>query len=721
MLGIVVIAVIAALSFAAINFAKVKKLDTGTPLMQEIALAIQEGADAFIRHEYKTIFTLAIFITIILMILVSWYTGIAFILGAVMSASAGWIGMKIATLSNVRVSNMARKTNSLGKTLKVAFQGGSVMGLSVGGFALLGLMLVYYVFGKLMGQVDVENLTIIKNWLGINFIPFTMTVSGYALGCSIIAMFDRVGGGIYTKAADMGADLVGKTEAKIPEDDPRNPATIADNVGDNVGDVAGLGADLLESYVGAIVSAIILSAYIFYTSMNTDVSLTGELVQKLITFPLIFAGIGVISCILGILFLIVKKVSEKPHKELNISTWTSAVLTIVFTGIFTYYHYSGENLQGIGFNVGVLSPWYAAVLGIVSGIVIGQLAEYFTSYDFKPTINIANASMQGTALTITQGLAVGMKSTFFPVIVLAITTILANAFAGLYGVAMAAIGMLSFVAATVSVDTYGPIADNAGGISEMSELDPKVRKITDKLDSVGNTTAAIGKGFAIGSAALAALSLFASYLYSQAQPGETTGFELILNMINTMTLAGALVGAALPYLFSGILIDAVAKAARKMVDEVRRQFREEPKILTGEVRPDYKTCIEISSAGALSEMKVPALIAVLTPIVTGFLFGAQFVGGLLIGTTLSGIMLALFTANSGGAWDNGKKLIESGGIEGEDKGGEAHSAAVVGDTVGDPLKDTVGPSLDILIKIMAIISLIMVSIFGEYNLLAFFN
>ena len=638
-----------------------------------------------------------------------------------MSASAGWIGMKIATLANVRVSNTARKTNSLGKTLKVAFQGGSVMGLSVGGFALLGLILVYYVFGKLMGQVDVENLTIIKNWLGINFIPFTMTVSGYALGCSIIAMFDRVGGGIYTKAADMGADLVGKTEAKIPEDDPRNPATIADNVGDNVGDVAGLGADLLESYVGAIVSAIILSAYIFYTSMNTDVSLTGELVQKLITFPLIFAGIGVLSSILGILFLIVKKVSEKPHMELNISTWTSAVLTIIFTGIFTYSHFNGENLQGIGFNVGSLSPWYAAVLGIVSGIVIGQLAEYYTSYDFKPTKDIANASKQGTALTITQGLSVGMKSTFFPVIVLAITTILANAFAGLYGVAMAAIGMLSFVAATVSVDTYGPIADNAGGISEMSKLDPKVRKITDKLDSVGNTTAAIGKGFAIGSAALAALSLFASYLYSQAQPGETTGFELILNMINTMTLAGALVGAALPYLFSGILIEAVAKAARKMVDEVRRQFKEEPRILTGEVRPDYKTCIEISSAGALSEMKVPALIAVLTPIVTGFLFGAQFVGGLLIGTTLSGIMLALFTANSGGAWDNGKKLIESGGIDSEGKGGEAHSASVVGDTVGDPLKDTVGPSLDILIKIMSIISLIMVSIFGKYNLMELFK
>ncbi|HOO31859.1 MAG TPA: sodium-translocating pyrophosphatase [Thermotogota bacterium] len=723
MLGIVVIAVIGALGFAAINYSSVKKLDAGTPIMKEIAGAIQEGADAFIRHEYKTIFSLALFIMVALMILVSWYTGVAFILGALMSASAGWIGMKIATLANVRVSNTARKTNSLGKTLKVAFQGGSVMGLSVGGFALLGLLIVYYVFGKMMGQVNPGNLVIESNWLGINFIPFTMTVSGYALGCSVIAMFDRVGGGIYTKAADMGADLVGKTEAKIPEDDPRNPATIADNVGDNVGDVAGLGADLLESYVGAIVSAIILSAYIFYTNSGNAATMISEgMISKLITFPLIFAGIGVISSILGILFLIVKKVSEKPHKELNMSTWASAALTIIFTGIFTFFYFNGENLQGTGFNSGVLSPWFSAILGIISGIVIGQLAEYYTSYDYKPTIGIANASKQGAALTITQGLAVGMMSTFYPVIVLAITTIVANAFAGLYGVAMAAIGMLSFVAATVSVDTYGPIADNAGGISEMSELDPKVRKITDKLDSVGNTTAAIGKGFAIGSAALAALSLFASYLYSQAQPGEIHGtYELILNMINTMTLAGALVGAALPYLFSGILIEAVAKAARKMVDEVRRQFKAEPKILTGEVRPDYKKCIEISSAGALAEMKGPALIAVLAPIVTGFMFGAEFVGGLLIGTTLSGIMLALFTANSGGAWDNGKKYIESGEIEGESKGGAAHEAGVVGDTVGDPLKDTVGPSLDILIKIMSVISLIMVSIFSKYNLMGLFK
>ncbi len=719
MLGFVVVAVVAALSFAAINFYAVKRMDTGTELMQEIAGAIQEGADAFIRHEYKTIFSIAIFIAIALGVLVSWYTGAAFILGAVMSASAGWIGMKIATLANVRVSNRARETKSLGSTLKVAFQGGSVMGLSVGGFSLLGLGLVYFVLGRILGQTDPSQLTVSVNWLGINFIPFTMSVSGYALGCSIIAMFDRVGGGIYTKAADMGADLVGKTEAHIPEDDPRNPATIADNVGDNVGDVAGLGADLLESYVGALISSVVLASYMFHLRLGTARELSGELVSRLITYPILFASIGVVACIFGIITLIAKKPSEKPHRELNTATWVSALLTLIGTGFLTYFYIPATGLEELGFTVGIWSPWVAAVLGIITGIAIGQLAEYYTSYDYKPTLGISAASREGTGLTITQGMAVGMKSVFAPIIVLAIAVIGANAVAGLYGVAMAAIGMLSFVVATVSVDTYGPIADNAGGISEMSSLDPYVREITDKLDSVGNTTAAIGKGFAIGSAALAALSLFASYLYSQAGPGDDiNSFVLILDMIQPLTLAGGLVGAALPYLFSGILIEAVANAARKMVQEVRRQFKADPLILTGESRPDYRLCIEISSAGALAEMKVPALIAVLTPIVTGFVFGANFVGGLLIGTTLSAIMLALFSANSGGAWDNGKKWIEEGHHGG--KGSDAHAAAVIGDTVGDPLKDTVGPSLDILIKIMATISLIAVSIFGKYNLLSLF-
>lgn len=715
---LVFLAVGLALGLAAYNFQTVKKLSEGTSLMKEIAEAIQIGASAFINHEYKVIAKIAVVIAVVLGVLVEWYVGVAFLLGAVMSATAGFIGMRIATIANVRVSNRARETKSLGKTLKVAFQGGSVMGLSVGGFALLGLALVYVVFGEWMGQLKPEQMVIVGNWLGINFIPFTMTISGYALGCSIIAMFDRVGGGIYTKAADMGADLVGKTEAHIPEDDPRNPATIADNVGDNVGDVAGLGADLLESFVGAIISAGVLASYFYYTQSELPgFSFSPEVARTLIMFPILFAAVGLISCVIGILSLLVRNVSEEPHKELNYATWISAGLTVVGTGVLTYLTFNGADMSPLGFRLGVLSPWFSAVSGIAAGILIGFLAEYYTSYDFKPTKDVAKASLEGTALTITEGISVGMKSAFLPVLVLALATLAANFFAGLYGVAMAAIGMLSFVAATVSVDTYGPIADNAGGISEMSKLDPQVREITDKLDSVGNTTAAIGKGFAIGSASLAALSLLASYLYSQANPGDVKGFNLILNMIDTYTLAGALVGAALPFYFSGLLIEAVAKAAGKMVSEVRRQFKQYPGILNGTQKPDYKTCIEISSEGALKEMKYPALISVLVPIAAGFIFGANFVGGLLIGTTLSAIMLALFSANSGGAWDNAKKLVESGGVEGHGKGSEVHSSTVVGDTVGDPLKDTVGPSLDILIKIMSVISLILVSIFSEYNLL----
>lgn len=719
MIGFVSIAVIAALGFAAINFFAVKKLDEGTDSMRQIAGAIKEGADAFISHEYRVIFSIALLIAALLSVVVTWYTGVTFLLGAVMSATAGLIGMKIATIANVRVSNTARLSGSLGSTLKVAFRGGSVMGLSVGGFALLGLVIVYIVFGRILGQTSPEGLMVISNRLGINFIPFTMTVSGYALGCSIIAMFDRVGGGIYTKAADMGADLVGKTEAHIPEDDPRNPATIADNVGDNVGDVAGLGADLLESFVGALISAVVLAAYMYYTSMDSAAPISKSLVVKLMEFPVFFAGLGLLSSILGIAFLIFKKVSNHPHRELNISTWTSALVTLAAGAFLSVYYFKGEDLSGIGFRFGSLSPWLAAVLGIISGIAIGSLAEYFTSYDFKPTQKVSESSGEGVALTITQGMASGMKSVFFPVLVLAVAIIGANAVAGLYGVAMAAIGMLSFVAATVSVDTYGPIADNAGGISEMSRLDPGVREITDTLDSVGNTTAAIGKGFAIGSAALASLSLFASFLYSQAEPGDTDGYALMLNMVDTLTLSGAVVGAALPFLFSGILIEAVAKAARKMVQEVRRQFAEIPGILAGTALPDYRRCIEISSRGALAEMKLPALISVVVPLLAGFLFGPRFVGGLLIGTTLSAIMLALYTANAGGSWDNAKKYIENGKYGG--KGSEAHSAAVVGDTVGDPLKDTVGPSLDILIKIMAVVSLITVSIYQKFNLFSLFG
>jgi K(+)-stimulated pyrophosphate-energized sodium pump len=716
----VAIAVLITLGFAAWNYFSVKRLPVGTQEMKEIAEAIQEGSKAFIDHEYKIIGLAAAVIAIVLGVVIDWYVGVSFVLGTVMSALAGYIGMKIATIANVRVSNEARLTKSLGKTLKVALRGGSVMGLCVAGLGLLGLLIVYFVFGLIGGQIDPAQIRVVENWLGISMIPFTMSVTGYSLGCSVVALFDRVGGGIFTKAADMGADLVGKTEAHIPEDDPRNPATIADNVGDNVGDVAGLGSDLLESYIGAIISCVVLAAYTYYTHLHAANPITPELLSRLLIYPVLFSAIGLAACVIGIAYVLFKKHSEKPHQELNTALWTSAALIVIGGCIFTFLFFRNLDLGPIGFVAGPLSPWLAALFGIIAGMAIGFFAEYFTSYDFKPTRKIAHASMTGTALTITNGLAVGMRSCFLPVLALAGAVIAANAVAGIYGVAMAAIGMLSFLAATVSVDTYGPIADNAGGISEMSKLEPVVRRITDKLDSVGNTTAAIGKGFAIGSAALASLSLLASYMYAQVGIDDSV-FEAVLNIISTQVLAGAFVGSALPYLFSSLLIDAVAKSAGKMVDEVRRQFREHPGILTGDERPDYTTCIKISAAGALKEMKLPVVIAVGVPIVSGFVFGAQFVGGLLIGSTLSAVMLAIFTANSGGAWDNAKKFVESGGIEGVGKGSETHSSTVIGDTVGDPLKDTVGPSLDILIKIMATVSLIAVSIYSRFNLASLFG
>ncbi len=717
LLIIVGIAVVMAISYAVFNYFSVKKLEEGTEKMGEIAGAIRVGANAFIRYEYKLVAIIGAVIAVVVFIVISWQAAVAFIIGAVMSASAGWVGMKIATYANVRVTNKARESRDLGQTLRVAFKGGSVMGLCVAGFALLGIIIVYLVFGLAAGQIEeVMNNDVTPHFITGLPASFTMTLSGYALGCSIIAMFNRVGGGIYTKAADMGADLVGKTEAHIPEDDPRNPATIADNVGDNVGDVAGLGSDLLESYVGAILSAIILACELFlHESSFTDT----EFLNKLLLFPLIFAGCGLLACLIGVSYILIKpKLSKNVHMELNVATWISAGVTVAAGGVLSYFLFKDISAdvfeaESIAFKVGAFSPWLAAVCGIAAGIIIGIISEYYTSYDYNPTKKIAQSSKEGAALTITQGLANGMISCMLPVVVLAVAIFGSYALAGMYGVACAAFGMLSFVAATVSVDTYGPISDNSGGIAEMSGLDEGVRKITDKLDSVGNTTAAIGKGFAIGSAAFAALSLMTSYLYAATGKYVT---EFALDLMNPLTLCGALVGAALPFLFSGMLIEAVAKAARKMVDEVRRQFREIKGILEGENPPDYKTCIEISSQGALKEMRVPCIMCILFPLVTGFIFGPLFVGGVLIGATIAAIMLAIFCGNAGGAWDNAKKYIEAGGVEGQGKGSAAHDASVVGDTVGDPLKDTVGPSLDILIKIMSTISLVAVAVFKDFNL-----
>ena len=718
------VAIVLAIAYAVFNYFCVKKLEEGTEKMGEIAGAIRIGANAFIRYEYKLVAIIGAVIAVVVFLVISWQAAIAFVIGAVMSASAGWVGMKIATYANVRVTDTARRTKDVGKTLKVAFKGGSVMGLCVAGFALLGVVVVYLIFGLGAGQIDeIVSGEISKNFITQLPASFTMTLSGYALGCSIIAMFNRVGGGIYTKAADMGADLVGKTEAHIPEDDPRNPATIADNVGDNVGDVAGLGSDLLESFVGAMLSGVILGCELY----AHQVALAGQvqLLKSLLLFPMVFAGCGLIGCVIGIFYLLLVplKKNTNVHMQLNIATWISAGISVIGCFLLSFFMFQNFDRDlmwtALGFKVGNLSPWIAAILGIAAGIIIGIISEYYTSYDYKPTKGIAKSSKEGAALTITEGMATGMISCMLPVIVLGVAIFGSYAVAGMYGVACAAIGMLSFVAATVSVDTYGPISDNAGGIAEMSFLDPEVREITDQLDAVGNTTAAIGKGFAIGSASFATLSLLCSYLYAFGGVDLISG-ALSLNIVQPLTLVGAIVGAAIPFMFSGMLIQAVAKAARRMVEEVRRQFKEIPGILEGEAKPDYENCIKISSQGSIKEMRLPCLIAIAIPVASGFIFGPEFVGGLLVGAIISAIMLAIYTGNAGGAWDNAKKYIESGGVEGVKKGEEGydtvHDAAVVGDTVGDPLKDTVGPSLDILIKIMSTISLVMVVVFHKYNL-----
>ena len=691
-------------AYAAFNYFKVKVLDEGTQEMSEIAGAIREGANAFLAKEYHVLLIAVVIVAILMGAFIQLSSAVSFLIGVMMSGMAGFVGMKASTYANVRVANQARETRNIGKTVKVALRGGAVMGISVSSFALIGLITVFAFFRE-----QLYSLGTVVNWCGIAFEPFSMSLFSYALGCSIVAMFNRVGGGIYTKAADMGADLVGKTEENIPEDDPRNPAVISDNVGDNVGDTAGLGSDLLESYMGAIVSSITLIVYLFNRYRANGLEFSESVFKKLYMYPILFCGLGLLACLIGLIFIFTKKDGTDPHRELNIATWLSAGLTALFNVLMTVILFKKESFGNLPFVFGGMSPFFSALAGIISGIAIGAVAEYYTSYEYSPTKKLASSCKEGPAITITQGMSVGMKSTLMSSIILGISLMVAYAISGTYGVAMAAVGMLSFVTVTVSVDTYGPISDNAGGIAEMCGLGRDVRAITDKLDSVGNTTAAIGKGFAIGSAAFATVSLMISYICTFT-PIDS---EITLDLMNPQILAGTIIGGALTFFFSGQLIDAVSVCAMKMVDEVRRQFREIVGLREGKARADYKQCVGIATEGALKEMKAPALISILVPVISGFIMGPKFVAGVLLGATLSAILLAIFCGNSGGAWDNAKKFIESIGR----KGKAEHMAAVVGDTVGDPLKDTVGPSLDILIKIMSTVSLIMVSFFSKFNLL----
>ena len=699
MLSYVVAIVIAlvALLVACLNYRYIKQLDEGTPEMVELAGTIRSGANTFLKTEFKIIAIVVAAVAVIFSLFIEKFSGLTFLVGSIMSSAACLFGMKGATYANVRTTNTARTTKSIGETVKVALRGGSVSGLSVQGFCLLGLVAILMVLSNT--DVNAKSAGIVPL---IESNAFGLRLTTYSLGCSLVAMFNRVAGGNYTKAADISADIVGKVDFDLPEDDSRNPSTIADFIGDTVNDIAGNCSDLLESTAATIVSCIIIAITI---AKGAD----DGMLDAAMHFPVLAAAGGLFGSIIGIVYAQFAKGRDNPSKQLDLATYIAAAFAILASFGASYYYFGNVDLID-SFKASWLSPAISSLLGIVSGVAIGKITEYYTSTDFKPVKDLAKVSPEGSAFVVTLGDAVGSRSCLLPVLTIAISLVASGMICGAYGIAVASMGMLSFVATTVTIDAFGPIADNAGGIAESCHLDENVRKITDKLDAVGNTTAAIGKGFAIGSAAFATVSLIFAYVGNYSDDSEP-----ILNFASYIVIAGAMIGGALIEFFTALLTKNTIDSAKKMADESIRQLKI-PGVIEGNVKPNYDKCIEMASKEALRKMLMPSLLAMLVPVIGGVVFGVEFVGGILVGATLVAITRAIFMGNSGGAFDNAKKYVESGALEGHGKGSDAHKATVVGDTVGDTRKDVVGVALDIFIKMMSTVANTLATVFVNFHL-----
>ncbi|MBP5655930.1 MAG: sodium-translocating pyrophosphatase [Clostridiales bacterium] len=695
-----------AMAYVFANFFRIKKMPEGTPDMIELSGIIRSGSVTFLKTEFKGIITVVAILAVVFTLFIEKTSGITFVIGALMSSCVCILGMRSATYANVRTSNKARESLSIGETVKVALCGGSISGLAVQAFGMLGLVCILLISG-----ID-HDATGSGFVLNLQCNPSVMRISTYSLGCSIVAMFNRVAGGNYTKAADISSDILGKLRHDLPEDDSRIPNTIADFIGDNVNDIAGNCSDLLESFVATMTATIMIAVTLYKTAINAEhQNITETTFKATVIFPIILACVGLVGCLIGLGIANIKKMSDNPSKELDLATWISAGFTVVLGGVACYFLFNYQGVQLYDeFRFGWLSPWISSVCGIVSGVAIGMITEYYTSTEHKPTRELAEICPEGEAFVVTKGDAIGSRSCLFPILIIGVALVISGFICGIYGIAVSALGMLAFVGATVSIDAFGPIADNAGGLAEACHLPHEVRQITDKLDAVGNTTAAIGKGFAIGSAAFATVSLIVAYVGNYSDIGA----ELSLNFASFVVVAGGLIGGGLVEYFTAMLTDNTIDAAKIMADVGDKQMTEE--VLAGKAKPDYNMMIEMATKEAIRRMVVPSLLAIVIPIVGGFIFGVQFVGGLLVGATIVAIPRAIFMGNSGGAFDNAKKYIESEQLEGHGKGSPAHKASVTGDTIGDTRKDVVGVALDIFIKMMSTVANTLAPVIRNFTL-----